>query len=153
MRSIVVLAAVLTGCGGAGAVAPQEAREAFEAAGVQFTENELSDGRPRLMSDSDENLIVELVGGESVEQATVAIFGLDPSSVDAEGTFPGSRYIEVLDETFAPGVHEWAVEQLRTRAGGSWSATEDFGGWTAEAEMSDAMGNLFSLSLKRADTD
>ena len=148
-----VLAVLLVGCGGAGAVAPQDARAAFEEAGVDFTENELADGRPRLMSESDENLIVELIGGETVEQATVAIFGLDPSTVDAEGTFPGSRYIEVLDETFAPGVQEWAVEELRTRAGGSWSATEEFGGWTAEAEMSDSLGSLFSLSLKRSDEE
>ena len=140
----------LAACGGAG-VAPQDARQAFEEAGVEFTENELADGRPRLMSDSDEDLIVELIGGETVEKATVAIFGLNPSTVDAEGTFPGSRYIEVLDETFAPGIQEWAVEELRTRAGGSWSATEEFNGWTAEAEMSDAMGNLFSLSVARAD--
>jgi hypothetical protein len=147
MRLSVIVAVILTACGGQGS-SPSDLAAAFEAAGAPLAERELNDGRTAWSSDTDEDVVVELIedeDGSAVEEAFVFVPALRGDAAD----YPGARYVAVLDEHLAPGLTDWIAEEAAGRSSGGWSATREFGSWTAEIENDpDTLGS-FTVSLKQ----
>lgn len=143
---VVISCLVLAACGGQ--AAPADIAQAFDQAGVALSERELNDGRTAWSSDTNEDVVVELVEsqeGEEVEEALVAV----PALQGDGGDYPGSRYVAVLDEQLADGLADWIAEERSGRSSGSWSSTRDFGGWSAEIDNDTEFLQSFTVSLKR----
>lgn len=128
IRALLILVLALTACGGQASA--ESITEAFEEAGLELKERELNDGRIAWSSDSDEDVIAEVIE-DPVQNAYLM---LPPLEGDASGSFPGSRYVDVLDESLVPGLRKWIEEEAEGRSGGSWSAEREFGRFTVEIE-------------------
>lgn len=143
MIRALLVAALLTACGGQGG---ERVRGAFDDAGLPLEERELTDGTTVWSSNSDEDVIAE-ISGDPVDKAYLMVPPLDDDI--AEG-FPGSRYVDVLDETLASGLRDWIEEEAEGRSG-SWSEEREFGAFTVEIENDTQTLPSFNVSIERSD--
>ena len=121
MIRALTIAALLTACGGQAGT--QDLVAAFDEAGVPLEERTLNDGNTAWSSDSDEDILVEVIE-DPLKRAFVWVPAISDDVTDG---FPGSRYVEVLDDKLAPGLMDWIEEAAAGRGTGSWEATRQFG--------------------------
>lgn len=137
---------LLAACGGQ--TARGDLTSAFEEAGVVLAERELNDGRIAWSSDSDEDVLIEVIQPEADGPITHATVMVPALRGNAEG-YPGERYVSVLDDTLVPGLSDWITEEASGRSSGDWKSTREFGDWTATIDNDPDTLGLFSVNLDR----
>lgn len=136
-----LVAVLLAGCGSQAGV--QDLVASFDEAGVPLEERKLNDGSIVWSSNTDENVLIEVVG-DPVESVFLFMPAL---SGEVGESFAGSRYVQVVDDTLAPRLMEWIIEEAAGRSSGDWSATRDFGSTTVEIDNDPTTLRAFTVSL------
>jgi len=141
-----IASVALVACGGQ--AAREDLAQAFEEEGIEFDEQELSDGSSAWTSPMDGDTIVELVG-DPVERLVMGFRELDGADIGDEN-FEGSEVVGVA-ERVAPGLRDWIADEFEAQGAGDWQAEREFGDWHGALDFNEGSGLV--VELERGGSD